>query len=91
MDDDALSGEVLPPSALAPSAQSVALARRISKGVPSADLQALLHGPIGDAVAEAAGYADDAIEESTRAAYVKAWDHFAIGAVARRLIPTLCR
>ena len=77
MDDDALSGDVLPPSALAPSAQSVALARRISQGVPTADLQALLHGPIGDAVAEAAGYADDAIAESTRAAYVKAWDHFA--------------
>ena len=77
MDDDALSGEILRPNAPAPSAQSVALARRISRGVPSADLQALLHGPIGDAVAEAAGYADDAIAESTRAAYVKAWDHFA--------------
>jgi integrase len=77
MDDGALSGEILPPSPPVPAGQSVALARRISKGVPSADLQALLHGPIGDAVAEAAGYADDAIAESTRAAYVKAWDHFA--------------
>lgn len=79
MDEDALSCDILPPDALppSPSAQSVALARRISKGVPSADLQALLYGPIGDAVAEAAGYADEAIAESTRAAYVKAWDHFA--------------
>ena len=42
MDDDALSGDILPPDAPSPSPQSVALARRISKGVPSAELQALL-------------------------------------------------
>ena len=79
MDDNALQGEVFPPQATAstPSASSLALARRISRGVPSADLQSLLYGPIGEAVAEAAGYADDAIADSTRAAYVQAWAHFA--------------
>lgn len=78
MDDDALSGDILPPDAppAAPSARSAALARRMSRGVPAADLQALLHGPIGDAVAEAAGYADDAIAHATRAAYAQAWAHF---------------
>jgi hypothetical protein len=79
VDDEPLSGDILPPGAppSAPSAQSAALARRISRGTPSADLQALLHGTIREAVAEAAGYADGAIADSTRAAYVQAWAHFA--------------
>ncbi len=79
MDDDPLSGDILPPDAplAVPSARSAALVRRISRGASSTDLQGLLHGPIGEAVAEAAGYADDAIAESTRAAYGQAWHHFA--------------
>jgi integrase len=79
MDDNAQPGEILPPEvpAATPLASSLALARRISRGAPSTDLQGLLHGPIGEAVAEAGGYADDAIAESTRTAYGQAWHHFA--------------
>lgn len=89
MDDEPLAGDILPPEAppSAPSTQSAALARRISRGTPSADLQALLHGPIGEAVAEAAGYADDAIAESTRAAYGQAWHHFADWCRAKEVDP----
>ncbi len=78
MDDDALSGDIIPPgSPPTPSSdRSLALARRISRGTPPAELQNLLHGPVGEAVAEAASYADAAIAETTRAAYLQAWAHF---------------
>lgn len=79
MDDDARSDAILPPDAprATSSGRSAALTRRISRGPAAADLQALLHGPIAEAVAAAAGYADDAIADSTRSAYVQAWAHFA--------------
>ena len=35
-----------------------------------------MHGAIGEAVAEAASYADAAISETTRTAYLQAWAHF---------------
>ena len=90
MDDAPLSGEILPPDAPAadtpatdtsaaagpPAGSALALARRLSRGRPSDALQALIDGPIGDAVAVAAGYADDAITAATRAAYQTAWAHF---------------
>ncbi len=78
MDDDARSGDIIPSAAPSmPSFErSLALARRISRGAPPAELQNLLHGPIGESVAEAASYADAAISETTRAAYQQAWAHF---------------
>jgi len=45
-------------------------------GGASAGLPNLVHGAIGEAVAEAASYADVAISETTRAAYLQAWAHF---------------
>jgi len=78
VDDDPLSGDIIPPAAPStPSFErSLALARRLSRGEPPAELQNLLHGPIGEAVAEAASYADAAISQTTRAAYQQAWAHF---------------
>ncbi len=89
MDDDAFSGDIIPPGAPStPSSErSLALARRISCGDPPAELQNLLHGPIGEAVAEAASYADAAISETTRAAYQQAWVHFSAWCRGKRVDP----
>ena len=78
MDDDALTGTVIPPDApLTPSSdRSLALVRRMSRDSSPGELQNLVHGAIGEAVAEAASYADAAISETTRAAYLQAWAHF---------------
>ncbi len=78
MDDDAVTGDIPPPDAPSTplSDRSLALVRRISRGGSSAGLQNLVHGAIGEAVAEAASYADAAISETTRAAYLQAWAHF---------------
>jgi integrase len=75
VNDEPVKGELFPPEA--PQPRSLALARRLSRAELASDLQPLLHGPIGDAVAEAAAYADDAIAESTRHAYLAARAHFA--------------
>ncbi len=79
MDNAALAGEILPPDAPAgaPSAASVALAKRISRGSPLRALEALTEGAIGEAAAVAASYADDAISAATRAADLRDWAHFA--------------
>ena len=78
MVDDAVTGDILPPDAPStPSSdRSLALVRRISRGGSAAGLQNLVHGALGEAVAEAASYADAAISETTRAAYLQAWAHF---------------
>ena len=76
-------GELLPSAqadAAAPVApnQALALVKRLARSnPPSADLQALLDGPLRDAVAAAADYAGDAISDATRNAYLRDWAEFA--------------
>lgn len=56
---------------------ALALVKRLARThPPSADLQALLEGPLRDAVAAAAGYAGDAICDATRNAYLRDWAEF---------------
>ena len=60
-----------------PASQTLALVKRLARShPPSADLQALLEGPLRDAVAAAAGYAGDAISDATRNAYLRDWAEF---------------
>lgn len=75
-------GELLPSAqadAAAPVApnQALALVKRLARSnPPSAELQALLEGPLRDAVAAAADYAGDAISDATRSAYLRDWAEF---------------
>lgn len=80
----AIISEILPPEATAsvaggpqPASQALALVKRLARShPPSADLQALLEGPLREAVAAAAGYASDAISDTTRNAYLRDWAEF---------------
>ncbi len=80
----AVISEILPPEAPAsvaggpqPASQALALINRLARAQPpSADLQALLEGPLRDAVAAAADYAGDAISDATRSAYLRDWAEF---------------
>ncbi|MDA8251355.1 MAG: site-specific integrase [Rhodospirillales bacterium] len=75
-------GELLP-SAQADAAapvtpnQALALVKRLARAhPPSAALQALLEGPLCEAVAAAADYAGDAISDATRSACLRDWAEF---------------
>jgi hypothetical protein len=50
---------------------------RAAAGQAPADVLALLAGPVGAAVAQAAGYAGQALSENTRRAYAADWKAFA--------------
>lgn len=75
-------GELLPSAqadAAAPVApnQALALVKRLARAQPpSAELQALLNGPLREAVTAAADYAGDAICDATRSAYLRDWAEF---------------
>ena len=80
MADDG-SIEIIPPGGFdampASSDAATALVRRVARShPPSAELQALIDGPLRDAVAAAADYAGDAIAEPTRKAYLRDWAEF---------------
>ncbi|MBS5905218.1 MAG: hypothetical protein KIC89_21385, partial [Acetobacteraceae bacterium] len=70
----AREGEVLPPSGQ-PSL-STPLLRAAAEQSPAAVL-AVLTGPVGEAVAEAARYAGRALADNTRRAYAADWADFA--------------
>jgi integrase len=79
-----LTGEILPPGAppagqantAPPEAQ--ALVHRLARGHPVGDeLEALLAGPLRDAVTAAVEYAQDATSPATRATYHRYWTEFA--------------
>ena len=88
--------EILPPQAPASVAggpqlesQALALIKRLARThPPSAELQALLDGPLREAVAAAADYAGDAISDATRTAYLRDWAEFAAWCRANGADPT---
>ena len=68
----------VPPPPAAALAEAAAAVRRLARAqvVPQA-LLAALDGPLGGAIATAAGYAGSALCEATRRAYARDWQHFA--------------
>ena len=66
-----------PPPPPAATGAALAPVRRLLRGedVPP-EILALIEGPIGRAVAEAADYAQNALAEATRDAYAADWAHF---------------
>jgi integrase len=84
--------DILPPVALTPGAASTAralVARLVRGGAISADLLALVEGPLADAVATAAEYAAQSIAPGTIATYKADWVDFAAWARAHGVDPTV--
>lgn len=75
--DDAAAGAHIPAPAHCVPADAAAVVQRLARAhiVPEA-LLAALDGPLGGAIATAAGYAGSALCEATRRAYRRDWGHF---------------
>jgi hypothetical protein len=70
--------------------QALAVVRRLARTqhLPP-DLLAVIEGPLSDSIADAAAYANDAISDATRAAYLGDWQDFAAWCRTQQIDPTV--
>jgi integrase len=69
---------------------AVAVVHRLARTQPLPEaLLAVIDGPLADSIADAAAYANDAISDATRAAYLGDWQDFAAWCCAQRVDPTV--
>ncbi|MXP64744.1 integrase [Roseomonas sp. M0104] len=75
------------PPALPEDSPLPAVVTRLAAGAVPPEVQALLAGPLGPAVAAAAGYAGKALAENTRRAYAADWRAFTAWCAAGDVVP----